>query len=184
MGWTGKLDFDANFGAGGVMLGEHLVPRKITARVDADNGDPDIVIQFEVRDGRPECVGFTVRSKRKGRGIRTADLGVFNIDGLTAWAFAKVALGEGGTALSGPDPEQMATAARDVHRARKGRPRTATRAELERVAQVYREHVDGSPIQAVRQLCGYGSERTAARRVEQARATGLLPATTPGKRRA
>jgi hypothetical protein len=33
-------------------------------------------------------------------------------------------------------------------------------------------------------LGGYASERTAARRVQQAREAGLLPKTTPGKRRA
>jgi hypothetical protein len=33
-------------------------------------------------------------------------------------------------------------------------------------------------------LLGYKSERTAARRVQQAREAGLLPATTPGKRKA
>jgi hypothetical protein len=58
-----------------------------------------------------------------------------------------------------------------------------SRAELEEVAQVYREHVASSPTRMVAMLCGY-SERTAARRVQQARAAGLLPKTTPGKRKA
>lgn len=169
---------------GMVRLGDVLVPRKVTRTYHAENGDPDLVMQFEVRDGRPECVGFAIRSKPGGRGIRTADLGVFNIDGLTASAFTQFALAEGGTPITGPSPEQAAAVEREVHRARKGRPRTATRAELERVAQVYRDHVEDSPVKAVQQICGYGSERTAARRVEQARAAGLLPQTTPGKRRA
>ena len=59
-----------------------------------------------------------------------------------------------------------------------------TRAELEEVARIYREHVDASPTRAVAMLGGYASERTAARRVQQAREAGLLPKTTPGKRRA
>jgi hypothetical protein len=185
MGWTGRFETTAKIGRRGlVRLGEFLVPRKVTTTFDAENGDPDLVIQFEVRDGRPECVSFTVRSKPKGRGIRSADLTVFNIDGMTATAFSRWALAEGGTPVTGPPPEQLSAAARAGHPARKGRPRTATRAELEHVAQVYRDHVEGSPVQAVQQICGYGSERTAARRVEQARAAGLLPQTTPGKRRA
>lgn len=151
----------------------------------AATGGVALVAHFEIRDGRPECVGFHVESKPKGRGIRTADLGIFNIDGLVDAAFSTFAVGAGGTPLTGPrPPEQVASASREVHRARKGRPRATTRAELERVAEIYRQHIDSSPIQAVRQVCGYGSERTAARRVEQARAEGLLPKTTPGKRRA
>ena len=58
-----------------------------------------------------------------------------------------------------------------------------TRAELEGVARVYREHVGATPTRAV-QLAGGYSERTAARRVQQARAAGLLLKTTPGKRKA
>lgn len=186
MAWVGRLEISAKSTSrrGWVQLGDYLVPPKVTATLDAENGDPDLVIQFEVRDGRPECVSFTVRSKPKGRGIRTADLGVFNIDSMTASVFSRFALAPGGTPLSGPPPEQASAAIREVHLARKGRPRTATRTELERVAQVYREHVDASPVRAVQTLCGYGSERTAARRVQQARAAGLLPETTPGKRRA
>ena len=45
-------------------------------------------------------------------------------------------------------------------------------------------NLDASPTAAVRMLLGYKSERTAARRVQQAREAGLLPATTPGKRKA
>ncbi len=56
-------------------------------------------------------------------------------------------------------------------------------AELENVARAYREHIDTTPTRAV-QLAGNYSERTAARRVQQARAAGLLPKTTPGKRKA
>jgi hypothetical protein len=73
---------------------------------------------------------------------------------------------------------------RDLHEARKAQRGTVTRAELEEVARIYREYVDSSPTQAVAALGGYDSQRTAARRVQQAREAGLLPKTTPGKRRA
>lgn len=186
MAWTGRFKATPGSARGRRMveLGSSLVPSKVTFVAD-DNGGVALVAHFEIRDGRPECVGFHVESKPKGRGIRTADLGIFNIDGMVDAAFSTFAVGTGGTPLTGPRPaEQVAATSREVHRARKGRPRATTRAELERVAQVYREHVDASPVQAVRHVCGYGSERTAARRVEQARAAGLLPKTTPGKRRA
>jgi hypothetical protein len=71
-----------------------------------------------------------------------------------------------------------------VYEARKARRGAVSKAELEQVAKVYREHLVGGPTAAVRLLLGYKSERTAARRVQQARAAGLLPATTPGKRKA
>jgi hypothetical protein len=72
---------------------------------------------------------------------------------------------------------------RDLYEARASRRGEVTHAELKEVASVYREHLDASPTRAVSLLLGY-SERTAARRVQQARAAGLLPATTPGKRKA
>ena len=61
--------------------------------------------------------------------------------------------------------------------------RGSTHAELEQVARIYQEHIDRGPVEAVKQLMGYGSTRTGARRVKEAEAAGLLPATTPGKRR-
>lgn len=52
----------------------------------------------------------------------------------------------------------------------------------ERVAEIFREHVGGAPTQAVAALLGVAS-RTAARRVQQARDAGLLPATKQGKKK-
>src|SRR5688572_17256912 len=136
MAWGGRWRVTPNGGnRRWIEQGGFLVPPRVMVTCDAENGDPDITAQFEYRDGRPECVGFFVRSKPKGRGIRTADLGVINIDGLTGAAFSWAAAGTGGTPLTGPRPDQP-DAAREIERARKGRPRTANRAELERVAQV------------------------------------------------
>ena len=61
--------------------------------------------------------------------------------------------------------------------------RGSSRAELERVASIYAEHVDRDPVAQVQVLMGYGSSRTAARRVKEAEEAGLLSRTTPGKRR-
>jgi hypothetical protein len=74
-------------------------------------------------------------------------------------------------------------AVRDLYEARAARRGAVTRTELEEVARVYRQHFDASPTRAVQLLGGY-SERTAARRVQQARDEGLLPKTTPGRRKA
>jgi hypothetical protein len=71
-----------------------------------------------------------------------------------------------------------------LQRAFAGRSRGATPGELQLVADVYRANIDGNPTRAVKEDLGYASDRTAARRVERARAAGLLPPTTPGKRKA
>lgn len=65
------------------------------------------------------------------------------------------------------------------------RPRRGVReVELQRVVDIYRANIDFNPTFAVFREMGYNSGRTAARRVEQARAAGLLPPTTQGRKRA
>jgi hypothetical protein len=190
MGWRGKTRVGAKFGGkhGGLAkVGDVVVPRVAVYAHDGDAGEPDLEVTFEVRDGRPECVDFHVRAKPDGRGIRTVDLQmVTNLDAMAANLYAAVAPVPGGSALNWmwrQDEENAARAQRAVYEARKARRGTVTRATLEEVAKVYREHLDASPTRAVSLLLGY-SDRTAARRVQQARTAGLLPATTPGKRKA
>jgi hypothetical protein len=77
--------------------------------------------------------------------------------------------------------QAVAQAAREATRPRRGTP---SMAELERVAEVYTEHLAGNPVRAVQQVLGYGSLRTASRRITQARKAKILPETTQGKRRA
>jgi hypothetical protein len=190
MGWRGKTRVGAKFGGkhGGLAkVGDVVVPRVAVYAHDGDTGEPDLEVTFEVRDGRPECVDFHVRAKPDGRGIRTVDLQmVTNLDAMAANLYAAVAPVPGGSAFNWmwrQTEENAAQAQRAVYEARKARRGTVTRATLEEVAKVYREHLDASPTRAVSLLLGY-SERTAARRVQQARKAGLLPATTPGKRKA
>ena len=61
--------------------------------------------------------------------------------------------------------------------------RGVTRAEITKVAETYLKNADADPTTAVQNLLGYGSRRTAERRIKQAEEAGLLPRTTPGKRR-
>jgi hypothetical protein len=191
VGWRGRTRVGSKFGGqhGGLtMVGDVAVPRVAVYAHDGDEGEPDLEVTFEVRDGRPECVDFHVRAKPGGRGIRTADLQmVSNLDVVAEHLYAAVAPVPGGSAFNWmwrQTEENVAQARRTVHEARKARRGTVTKAELEQVAKVYREHLDAGPTQAVRLVLRYSSERTAARRVQQAREAGLLPATTPGKRKA
>lgn len=115
-------------------------------------------------------------AKPNGRGIRTADVSMFNIDNLTVGVFGQLStIGVG-------DQRYAESAWRSVYEARTSRRGAVTGEELEEVAKVYLEHRDASPTKAVGLLLGY-SERTAARRVKQAEEAGLLPKTTQGKRR-
>jgi hypothetical protein len=191
MAWRGKTRVGSKFGGqhGGLtQIGDVAVPRVAVYAHDGDIGEPDLEVTFEVRDGRPECVDFHVRAKPDGRGIRTADLQmVTNLDAMAVYLFERVAPVPGGSAFNWmwrQTEENAGRARRAVYEARKARRGSVSKAELEQVAKVYRKHLDASPTAAVRMLLGYKSERTAARRVQQAREAGLLPATTPGKRKA
>jgi len=136
-----------------------------------------------------------VRSKPEGRGIRTGDLALFNIDTVTVNVFTRHALrpddrGEvaEGTALPWRplDGERALRAGeRAVYEARKRRRGTVSPEELRRVAEVYEQHVaGGAPTAAVQMVLGYDSARTAARRVQQARTAGLLTVPAPRRREA
>lgn len=190
MGWSGQFTTQSRPAAGYVQLGDTMVPRRATLTFTGDGETPDLVAQFEVRDGRPECVEIRVIAKRGSRGIRTADLVTFNVDGLAVNAFLGLAQRPAGTTgdrtvwadVVHRDAEARG-AQHDLIEARHRSRGTVTPAELERVVKIYRQHADSAPTKAVEELLGY-SARTAARRVQQARAAGLLPQTTPGKRKA
>jgi hypothetical protein len=146
-----------------------------------ESGDPYLRVH-EVKNARPEVIGIHIAAKPGGRGITTADLRSFALDELTTDVFTVV-----GTPQIPPlrtPAEEYRHIGRTMREARQSSRGKVTRAELEEVARVYREHIDTTPIQAVRSAGGYKSDRTAARRVQQARAAGLLPMTTPGKRKA
>ena len=201
-GWPGKVEIRRLIGPGLDMLllnGVSLYPRAVFTVV-GEGGEPDATVAFEVhplplhepgdpylrvhevKNARPEVIGIHIAAKPGGRSITTADLRSFALDELTTDVFTVV-----GVPLVPPfrtPPEDYRHIGRSMREARQSSRGKVTRAELEKVARVYREHIDTRPIQVVRSVCGYKSDRTAARRVQQARAAGLLPKTTPGKRKA
>ena len=79
--------------------------------------------------------------------------------------------------------EPDAGALKAVRQARKATRRTVTPEKLEKVAQIYREHIADRPVQAVMRTFDL-TERTAARYVERCRKEGLLPPTEPGRKKA
>jgi hypothetical protein len=138
--------------------------------------------KFEIRDGAPEVVEFRITAKHDGRAVRTSDLNSWQpLEGLALNAFLRVGrIGDREHGAWPPRAEREKWAMEgDLERA-KARRRTPNTAELEEVAKIYREALHGRPTEAVQVQLGY-SRRTAARRVEQARAAGILPPTTKGK---
>jgi hypothetical protein len=197
MAWGGRITFEALVGGrhgGYVPLGGAAVPRRMRLTMEGYNGAPDLKMLFEIREERPECIEISVTAKSGGRGIAASDLQVLQrrLGMLAAEAFAQVAAkpfyrqrdGQFAGVYGSIDEDGYQRVVRDLYEARSARRGSVTRGELEDVARIYREHVDASPTQVVKLLLGYKSDRTAARRVQQARAAGLLPATTPGKRKA
>jgi len=174
-----------------VRVGDYALPAKVVTELKGDRGNPDVTVQFEMRDGRPQVVGVYLVADAQGRQIRTSDLQSLPLDAMLVSVFTGVAMKstydpETNVTTSDPvtDEREFWAAVNAVDAAVKAPRRGTTKAELEQVAKLYREHVDGRPVEAIRTLMGYGSDRTAARRVEQARAAGLLPSTTPGKKKA
>jgi hypothetical protein len=199
-GWAGKFEIRRLTGdADLLMLDDVLLYPRALLTVVGEGGEPDATVAFEVRplpehplgdpylrvhrvkDVRPEIIGIQISAKPNGRGITTADLRSLALDEFTTDVFTVV-----GTPRVPPfrtPEEDYRHIGRTVREARSRSRGRVTRAELEEVARVYRKFAGSTPTRAV-QLAGNYSERTAARRVEQARAAGLLPQTTPGKRKA
>jgi hypothetical protein len=189
MSWPGTVTIRGHEGGrngASVILGRTLVPPMATFEIQGANGAPDATVRFEVRDGRPECVEISVKADPSGRGIRSADMTLFNIDNLIENVFTELGSvieqnphNPAESIATWPQESERAHWARrgDVHVARANRGPTTE--ELERVASIYRAHHGGAPLQAVAKLLSI-SRRTAARRVAQARDAGLLPSSGAG----
>jgi Family of unknown function (DUF6214) len=167
-----------------VDVGNRVVPRKIRAAIEGGRDEPDVAMIIEVRQGLPVCTEIRFVSRADGPEVRAKDLKSVPIldwtDEIVA-ACSWVRMESGGIMqISGT--QRRDEARRNVARARVGRPRVSPE-QLEKVARVYREHSDDRPTHAVQRAFG-GSYRTAARNVERARDAGLLPPTTPGKKKA
>ena len=180
-----------------VALDRVQVPAAVEFTFTGEPGEPDVFGRFEIRAGRPECVEIRITARPNGRDLRTADLqGIteVGVDALTSEAFERFAVepnADGSWTWEAneldADGRPRAKAAWDIQadrdlawlaagelRERRQSRRPVSQEELEVVAGIYREHVDGNPTAKVQKVFGY-SKRTAFRRVEQARAAGLLP---------
>jgi hypothetical protein len=156
---------DAVGGEPGVTIGDKFLPTEVTMTATGADRAPDVTARFALIDGIPDCVSFVIEAKPDGRAVRTSDLREWtSLETLAANAFAQFGM---------------------VHQFEDetGRPLGAVRpeSELEQVAKIYKEAIDGKPTRAVAVRMNM-SHRTAGRRIAQARAAGLLPRTTAGKK--
>ena len=178
-GIVGKVRTSTKAGGRLVEWDGYAVPRSVSSTFENDDGPagtagPDYVADFEIRDGNAECVKITVTAKPRGRGIRTPDLGILNVEALTQRAFLDVAYRviEPGHAYAYSDrPDAISGARRAIGR-HVGRESGAL---LREVARLYLADGSGHGIKAVYE--GLDVPRsTAARRIDSARKEGLIPA--------
>jgi hypothetical protein len=182
---SGRINYDVvawfpNPAAGTVRLGDREVPRIVRAEIgDPLSGNPVVYVQLEVIGDRPQCREVHFASAVGGREVRQGDLDAFRI---AEWVERVFVLSAWPTYATNAEFQAERPALRAaVTAARKSR--RVDRAFLEQVADVYRRNVDDRPTATVATAFGI-SHSTAAEYVRRARAAGLLPPTTPGKRKA
>lgn len=167
-----------------VQVGDRWIPPEIlvTSRTAAE---PDLIAKIEVRKGIPVYTEVTLRARPDGPEVRSRNLDLPLDDWLEQIVAACSFVGNvdnSGRLTSLVRPVQDGGALANVRRARSGRPRKSHE-HLQKVAEIYREHTQERPTEAVMRAFGT-SYRTAARDVQKAREAALLPPTTPGKRKA
>jgi uncharacterized protein (DUF2267 family) len=165
-----------------VQVGDRWVPPVIVIKAMGSATEPDLRMKIEVRDGIPVCTEVSLQARAEGPEIRSKDLRDILLDDWMQNTVAAFSADQSGTAGARCTITRRDALA-NVEQARKGRPRIS-REQLQNVANVYRQHIDARPTDAVRRAFGFSSHRTAARYVERARKLGLLPETDPGKKKA
>lgn len=154
------------------------VPQSMMYEVHGNDGHPDAVVRFEVVDGRVEPREIRVLTKDDGRAIMSADMSLFAFDNLAEWAAKEVGVvmrenpaNPGNEWIADlrdeSDEAEVWRIRREVAEGRSRKRGGVSMAELQRVAQIYQSHPE-APVKAVAALMGL-SERTAARRVREAR---------------
>lgn len=182
-----RWDWDAPAvieGAGNIRRGELIYPRQlaVTAYASGEHAGPTARVVFEMRDdGTPVAVEVRFTVEPDGRGLRSSDLAACRVENIARRAFGSMAWPVEGAPLLTRTPDEQRQISRDLDRAVSKR-RPPSNAELREIANVYRTALGEGrrPTQAVADTFDL-SARTAARRVEQARAAGILPKTSKGR---
>ena len=166
-------------------LGRTRVPSRFQVYIAAGDSAPIVEITIETIRQVPRCTGVCVMVERAGEEVLAKHLKQIRLTDWIDVAIANVArevipVGKGGQlrALARtPGGHESAKSAIKLARSRA----KITPEFLSEVAEVYRENFD-RPVVAVQNHFRV-EHRTAAKYVQKARAEGLLPATSPGKKR-
>ncbi len=176
-------------------VGDRVLPATFQLEMQRENGTPDLFLNFEVRDGVPQCRRAELRSTEEGREVLSSDLRGVRLEDLLELAVVQAAI-----AVVGPEEGRPVGALRMIttqeerrqtlsqtRTIRRGARRRVTEARrrvtedlLREVAQVYRDNIDSNPTAAVQRHTGR-AHRTAALYVQQAREAGFLGASIRGK---
>lgn len=183
MTWPGTATIrrrgGGRYGGSARLGGGYLVPRHVVYEFTGDNGHPDVHAHFEVRDGRPICTDLRVISKPEGRGVRTRDVEAQPVDQLTEAVFlhlAELIVQEHQPGVDLGEADERPARAK-IRRAITQPGRDKSPADLRQVAAAFRSGLPDGTVLAVADALGV-SERTAARRIAEARDAGLIPAAT------
>ena len=146
-------------------------------QIRGGENQPDFAMKIEVREGIPQWVEVQLQARPDGPEVRDKDLAVIRLGDWLEQIVAMCSLKYSGTGpgwTSWSKPVDDRTAVPDIRRALSGRPRTVTPERLQQVAEIYRQHFERRPTEAVARSFGV-SHRTAARYVQQARWHGSYP---------
>lgn len=163
--------------------GKFMVGDRFVSTGLAGEHDPTVRLSFALVDGVPQCRRVEITATNGGREVRPSDMHSLHLEHVLELIYPQVTL----TVHDGSGLEQSWSATlggegvrEAVRSARKGRPRTMTPALLAEVAEIYREHVDGTPSAEIARRFKV-SARTARLYVQRARQTGLLGGSIPGR---
>lgn len=172
-----------------VQVKGRVLPSDFDLELMYEDGSPDLVLGCETRDGVPQCRRVELRSTPEGREIQSSDLRGVKLEDLLEIAVVSAAThpekqGQQGEVVIRMRPARTEEERRETLTQMRATRRDARRRVsdelLQEIAQVYRDHLDGTPTAAVAQHTGR-AHRTAALYVKQAREAGFLGAAVRGK---
>lgn len=181
------------------------VPRSIELTTSG-GADPDMYVRVELRDGSPVLTELTWKSGPHQREIRQKHLRQTDVAKLVTDLVVSTISQERGISTAALREKLLAddvdvdvetvqelkrlkrqgqdAARRFVERQRLPRERRVMTDEfLRKVAEVYRENIDGAPTKAVGETFGV-QPRMASKYVDRARQKGFLPPTVRGQKKA
>jgi hypothetical protein len=159
--------------------GDTMVPRHVLIEFEGKSANPDMTAHVELRNGRPILEEIRIKAKPEGRGIRSSDLTSVRVDALVKGVIGELSLPAGySDEPFGGDWQRVTNAQRSTARltvdqlVRKSG-RGVSQAELQIVASIHNQHLGGNALAVIADTL-HVSERTAARRVAEARSAGLI----------